>query len=126
MSIDVLSDGLEQKTNNFIDRNRKTLVIAEGVTSYFNYTEFNLFLDNINAFLGNFPNAEFFSSENINPPRSFIYRLLRFFVSLITRTKPRISFTSLEDFERFLNEKFPNRHNVYCKGNYVVYSLKSL
>jgi hypothetical protein len=102
IGIDVLNDDIFEKIKKLISSEKKTLVLAEGLTSYFNDTEFQIFFTKIMNFLSHFSNSEFYSNESISKPNSIIYSLLRLFISLLTRTKGHKKFKSSAEFEEYL------------------------
>jgi len=104
VSIDVLKNEIFEKTKDIISSEKKTLALAEGLTSYFNDVEFETFLKNVRGFLDHFPNSEFYSNESISNPKGFIYPVLRYFISLITKTKGHNKFKTASEFEEYLRK----------------------
>jgi O-methyltransferase involved in polyketide biosynthesis len=104
VSIDVLQENFFENIKDIIDVNKKTLVTAEGLTSYFKKEEFEIFIQNIKDFLSNFSFSEFYSHENTSKSTSLAYKILRKSISLLTRTKSRERFSNETDFADFLRK----------------------
>jgi O-methyltransferase involved in polyketide biosynthesis len=121
--IDVLKDDIFHKIKPLISSEKKTLIIAEGLTSYFNENEFALFIKNIDISLSSFSNGEFYSHENISQPNGFVYKILRSFISFLTHMKRRFNFTKLEEFENFLKNQNVRFKTRPMPEGFLFYSL---
>lgn len=124
ISADVLRENLFQKFDGYLGSEKKTLITAEGLTSYFSLDEFSIFVRNMSSLLENFSSAEFYSHENIEQPKGFVYKFLReIFVSFLTRSQGRQGFSDEEEFKKYLtglNTKFTIDTS---KEGYLFYSL---
>lgn len=103
--VNVLEKDIFGKIGDRLSPAKKTLITAEGLTSYFSENEFATFIQNIKSLLSNFMHAEFYSHENIFQPKGLLYRILRsVFVSILTRASGRRGFATIEDFATFLEK----------------------
>lgn len=124
ISINVLGNNFFEKIKDLLLTNKKTLIIAEGLTSYFSNEEFEIFLKNIKSFLKNFSNAEFYSHESLSRPKGIAYKILRSFVSLITRTKNPRQFKSATEFKDYLGKINVSDVTVDTKNpSFLFYSI---
>lgn len=124
VAADVLSDALFESIQAVATNDKKTLIIAEGLTSYFSEQNFNIFLKRVDMLLGSFKDAEFYSHETIGQRRGFIYFILRnIFVELLTKSKRRKSFSSKHEFEACLVSQGIRKYKLIDDGGYVVYSI---
>jgi O-methyltransferase involved in polyketide biosynthesis len=125
VSTNLLKSNIFENMKNIVSQNKKTLIFAEGLTSYFNWKEFKLFLQNIKSFINNFDNVEFCSHENIQQPKGFVYFLLRYlFVSLLTKSKRRGNFKSEKELEVFLKNEGFNNFKVSTNQGFIIYSIR--
>lgn len=123
LSVDVLADDLFMKVGIFLLIDKKTLVLAEGLTSYFSNIEFESFLKKMNVMLSHFTNAEFYSHESMYHPKGIVYNLLRSLLSTLTSTKKRKGFSSPDDFGEFLRKINIINFKIYVKEGFIFYSL---
>jgi len=124
VGIDVLKGEIFEKTKGIILSEKKTLALAEGLTSYFNDAEFETFLKNVKSFLNHLPNSEFYCNESISQPKGIVYSALRFFVSLITKTKGHKKFKTVSEFEGYLRNKNITGIKIDAsKQGFLFYSL---
>lgn len=122
--INILENDIFVKMKNIVSVSKKTLIVAEGLTSYFNLREFQIFLNNINFLISNFDHVEFYSHESIEQPKGFIYFVLRYmFVSLLTKSKRRASFKSRNDFEVFLANENIQNYKIANNQGFLMYSI---
>jgi O-methyltransferase involved in polyketide biosynthesis len=122
-SVDVLKDDIFEKIKNNISKDKKTLIIAEGLTSYFSDAQFEKFLENIAELLADLSQGEFYSQEKTAQPIKGIgYRVLRnLFVSTITRSKERRGFKSAEEFENYLRKNNVANLKIHQKQNEALF-----
>lgn len=128
VGVDVLKDDIFGKIQGVVSGNKKTIIMAEGLTSYFSEAEFGRFIENIRDLLSNFSDGEFFSHENIKKPsKGIIYFLLRkVFLPLMTRTKGSRAFETTEKFEKYLKDKKVNKFKMNLdERNRLLYSIYS-
>lgn len=124
--LNVLENDIYGKLKKILSEDKKTLIIAEGLTSYFNLAEFKLFLKNIKELLNHFSSAEFYSHENINKPKGIIYFLLRkLFISFLTKSKGRAGFESTIELSRFLKSEKINNFKIFENNKFITYSIFS-
>lgn len=122
--IDVLEDNIFVNIKNIVSENKKTLIIAEGLTSYFSFREFQIFLNNIKSLISNFDHAEFYSHESLEQPKGFVYFVLRYiFVSILTKSKRRAIFNSKENFEMFLKNEDIHNYKIFNNQGFLMYSI---
>jgi O-methyltransferase involved in polyketide biosynthesis len=127
-AINILEDNIFSKLQNIVSKNKKTLIIAEGLTSYFNESEFDKFIKNIKNLLSNFYDGEFFSHENIaQPTKGMAYYLLRkIFVSFLTKTRGRSAFKTTKEFEDYIKGKKVDKFKITLdKHGHLLYSIYS-
>jgi len=124
--IDVLGDNIWEKISQDISRDERTLIVAEGLTTYFSAQEFALFLKNEQSLLRSFSQAKFFSHEPISSPKGFWTWLLRgVFIKLLVQTKRRRNFDSVDVFIDYL-KSLELRYEVGpVIGDSLFYSLLS-
>jgi len=124
--INVLENNIYEKISGIVSRDRKTLIIAEGLTSYFGLDEFKIFLKNIQEFIHNFSFGEFYSHENVKQPKGIVYFLLRkFFITFLTKSKSRNNFKNIEEFNLFLSEEKIDKFDISENKTFVMYSIFS-
>lgn len=127
VSVDALDNNIYDKVKNLMSKDKKTLVLAEGLTTYFTDEGFRKFLTNIAIFLHNFANAEFYSNENFSYPKGIIYNILRKFIAIITGTKMPRKFKSADEFKEYLkklNANYVTNVSVLNPG-FLFYSINS-
>lgn len=121
---DVLENNIFEKIKKVVSKNKKTLIISEGLTTYFRLNEFQLFLQNIKVLVYNFSNAEFYSHESLKQPKGLVYIVLRFLlVSVLTRSKRRESFESEKAFNKFLVNEGIQNYEIVNKDGFLMYSI---
>ena len=126
ISADVLKTDIFDNIKKIVIKNKKTLIIAEGLTSYFGLDDFQLFLENIKALIGNFDCAEFYSNESIKQPKGLVHYVLRYiFVSLLTRSKHGVRFKSEKEFEIFLDGQGIHEYKITNIMGFVMYSISN-
>ncbi len=124
VSLNVLGDNLFEEIGGVIDANKNTLIIAEGLTSYFSKDEFASFINNTRSLLKNFRHAEFYSHENISQPKGILYKILRYvFVSILTRSRGRRGFDNIEEFKKYLGGLGAKFALDTSKDGFLFYSL---
>jgi O-methyltransferase involved in polyketide biosynthesis len=122
--IDVLGDDLSGGIKNLIGTNKKTLIAAEGLTSYFTEDQFLLFISNIKSFLGNFSSAEFYSHENVSPSKNVFVRFLRgAFMFFLVREWRRKTFSDAEKFKDYLRKLNVNFKIDTNNNDFLFYSI---
>jgi O-methyltransferase involved in polyketide biosynthesis len=104
VAIDVLHDDIFLKVKNELVPDKKTLIIAEGVTSYFSAPELRSFFLQIQNTLTKFSLASFYSSENLTNPKGSLYKVVRKSLALFTHSRDSHQFKNTEEFKNFLKE----------------------
>lgn len=122
ISIDVLKDDLTAKIKPLI-LGGKTLIIAEGLASYFDKKEFEDYLHSVNSLIKNLPDLEFFSHEKLKEKKNFIFRILRIFISLLTATGDTARFKNKEEFEKYLHNMGFSEFEVKMQNGYMCYQI---
>jgi|WetSurMetagenome_2_1015567.scaffolds.fasta_scaffold176552_1 O-methyltransferase involved in polyketide biosynthesis len=128
VGVDALEDNIFSKVSAMISKDKKTIIMTEGLTSYFSKNEFGKFIDNIKEFLSNLTNGEFFSHESISQPmKGITYHLLRkILVSFLTKTKGRCAFKTSKEFEDYMKSKNISKFNIFLdKHGHLLYSIYS-
>lgn len=128
VTINALKDDIFQKIQRLASKDKKTIIMAEGLTSYFSEAEFDGFIENIKKLLSNFTDGEFFSHESVSrPAKRAIYWLLRkMFISRLTKTKSRHVFETTEELEKYLGNKNVDRFKGYLdEHKHLLYSIYS-
>jgi len=120
LSADVLSDDIAEKLNPYLKN--KNLFLAEGLTPYFNFKEYSKFLSQIRSFLEQSQNV-FFSQENFLKKHSTIYKVLRKFVSFLTKNSSNLKFETKDDLIKFLNGEGFNNCQAYYKDENLFYKI---
>ncbi len=125
LDIDVLKDNLSSKIKNQVLPAPKTLVIAEGLTSYFDIDEFKAFLENIKSLRAYLSDGIFYSHEKFEEPRGTLYKVIRKTLSIFTHTQRGHNFKSQREFMDFLKSCGINEFKIdYSSSAHLVYSFK--
>jgi O-methyltransferase involved in polyketide biosynthesis len=125
LDVDVLKDDLFLKVKNHVLPSSKTLIIAEGVTSYFNIDEFRVFLKKVQSLQDNLSNAIFYSNERFIEPKGLLYKFIRKVLSVFTHSQSGHRFKTKDEFARFLKDcgirdfKLEDSHS-----GHLMYSFK--
>ncbi len=121
---DVLKDNIFDKIRNYISTDRQTLFIAEGLTSYFSLEEFGVFLRNTKGLLNNFVSGEFYSNEELTAPKGAFYFFIRSFIlPIITKSKRRKKFSTIEDFKLFLKSQGVDSAEINQIEGFYMYTI---
>jgi len=125
-TINVLSDDIYSEVKDYIDMNKKTLILAEGLTSYFNSLELEIFFKNIQNLMGLMPNITFYSNERLAEPKGFLYKFIRKILSYVTRSQNSHRFKTSDEFIRFLaNLKILDCKIEDTNSGHLIYSFGS-
>jgi len=122
ISADVLTNELLPKLLNILS-NKPTLIVAEGLTSYFNQSEYELFITNIKEILKTYPKIEFFSHEQISKQKSISYKLMRSLITLITHNRSHQKFNSPSELEKYLKSQNISKYEIKLENNQIFYSI---
>ncbi len=120
LPIDVLNDNLSQ----ILDKKLKktNLILAEGLTPYFNKEDYSKFISNLKPILSN-KNNTFFSQENFEKKQTLTYKIIRKFVSIIIKNKSHIKFKTKDELVEFLKQKKIKNIKAYYKNNALFYKI---
>jgi O-methyltransferase involved in polyketide biosynthesis len=128
VKLDAIKDDLVKKVGIYLNKNKKTLVIAETLTSYLSSEEHEFLIQNINNLLNRFNNAAYLSHEGKNKMLSgFFGKLLIIYRNLISRTKSHKHFKNSSDIQKYFKKKGFSRVQTYDSknsGNIIYLAIK--
>jgi len=104
VAIDVLHDSIPVKVGNLLETGKETLIIAEGLISYFSMPELQSFFSQIQNTFTQFPLASFYSSEKFADPKGFLYKIVRKGLAFATQSQKSHQFKDEESFIDFLKD----------------------
>ena len=107
LSIDVLKDNIQSQIQDLIGKDKKTVLLAEGLTSYFQEGELKIFFENISNILRTLPGAVFYSNLKLNKSRNVLYRIIRKILAVMTGTWGAYGFKNKNDFRNFIETNWP-------------------
>lgn len=124
ISADILSDSIHEKTSKYLNSNKRTLVITEGLISYLTNEEFEILINNLKELLIKLGNGAFLSHEiPIKSGKQItsgsIGSLLRKYITLITKRKSHRHFNSEKDLVQYFRKKGFSKTRVLNKPNFI-------
>ena len=66
ISVDVLSEDIYKSLEKYLRKGKRTIVIAEGLTSYFDEEQYQIFNDNLNKLFNKIRGGSYLSHEALN------------------------------------------------------------
>lgn len=128
IEIDAIKDDLRENIIKYIDKRKKTLIIAETLTSYLNSEEHKFLIENINKLLNGFDNAAYLSHEGRNKMLSgFFGKLLLTYRNIISKTRSHKHFNNIKDLKNFFTKYGFNRFKTFnseSSGNLIYLAIK--
>lgn len=121
--VDVLDRSNVDQLADLVQRNKRTLIIAEGLTSYFDEHELTTFMANITMLLDRLSDAQFFSHIDVSRPKGSVYHVLRTLVAWLTGTKKRKRFVSVDEFVSFMRSRNAIHISPVTLEGFVFYTL---
>ena len=106
------------------NRTKDTLVLAEGVMSYFDNEEWEIFLNNIYNFLQDRSQSVFFSHELLNKDKDLKYGILRSLVSVLSFSRSHQRFISSRALKRNLESRGFNVLKLDVEKNQAYYLIR--
>jgi len=103
--VDVIKDDLWKSVCKFVDRKKKTLVVAETLTSYLNREEHEFLVKNVKRFLGHFREGAYLSHEGLNMLKGVFGKLLLFYRNVVGKTKSHRHFYTSDDVRKYFSKK---------------------
>jgi O-methyltransferase involved in polyketide biosynthesis len=125
LSLDVLSEDIHTRVRPFLKRGKRTLLIAEGLTTYFDPEQYGYFMGNVEKFVSKTGSAYLSheplrnSDESVTSGR--VGRALRSLVSLLTRSKSNKHFSSKEELIDFLKQRGFDKATCSVLDGNVIY-----
>lgn len=120
---DVLADNLSEKVRGAIKKRKRTLVIAQGLTSYFDETEYSKYIQNVSRLLDSLDGGAYLSHETIGEKMTSGLggKILRGIVTILAGRKSHQHFHSAEELRSWYHERgFREvRHLNGKSGSYV-------
>ena len=112
--INILNKNTYNKTLKYLKKTHKTLIISEGVFSYFNKRQFETIINNINEYMSNFKTSHLFSHETIKNQHSNIIHIIK----KIIRIKSHKRFQNKKEIKQYITKHFKlldfyNKHQNY-------------
>ena len=120
--MNVIRNDLYSNVANLIEG--RTLVIAEGLTSYFDKEQFEAFIMNIKRFLEKSQDSEFFSHEQLKAKQNATYTILRNMIKVITLNRSHQRFRNEANLENYIKQKGFSECFIEKEGNQLFYSIK--
>lgn len=121
--VDVLSDDIYKALQKYVRKGKRTVVIAEGLTSYLDEEQYTTFMDNIVELLGKIGGGSYLSHEAIKGKMTsgFGGKLLRGIVSALTGSKSYQHFCSTSELKDYFAKRGfeETRHIDGNSGSYV-------
>lgn len=116
VNFDVLRDSFNKLKLN---KNKKTLIIAEALVSYLDDKEHNYLMDKISGYLSGFKHGAYLSHESgFGMLNGFLGKLLLVYRNFISKTKSNRHFGGAEDIELFFKGKGFNKVKIFdSKGS---------
>jgi O-methyltransferase involved in polyketide biosynthesis len=125
--VDVLVEDIYNSLKDHVKKGRKTVVLAEGLTSYFDPEQFEFYINNVARFLDKIGGGVYVSHETVGESMTsgFGGKILRELVSVITRSKSHKHFSSPAELRDYFESKgFKEvKHSQGDSGSYV-FSMK--
>lgn len=129
--VDVLADDIYKTLQKYVKRGKRTMVIAEGLTSYFDEEQYETFMDNISRLLNKIGGGSYLSHEALGEKMTsgLTGRILRGLVSVITRSKSYQHFNSQQElrsyfekrgFKEIKNEKSDSKNYIFIIKNKII------
>lgn len=116
LKLDVLNSGSSHLLKKYLNKNKRTLIIAETLTSYLNPEEHEFFIQNINKLLKNFTHSAYLSHEGFSMVPGFFGKLLLFYRDKVAKTKSYKHFGSSEEIKNFFTASL-NASKVKVKAS---------
>ena len=124
ISANMIRDELNERLNGIINKNKKTLLLAEGLTTYFNKKDFEVFMDNLLKFMKKNKNSAFFSHEPVEEDKTITYKILRNILKIITLNKSHKRFRNEKELRKYLEIKGFNDVKIFKSEKQMFYSIK--
>lgn len=123
VNIDAIDADLYSTLKNLISKDKKTLVVAETLTSYLNPEEHEFLIKNIISLLNKLKHGAYLSHEGKTMLPGFFGKLLLFYRDKIAKTKSHKHFKEEKAIETYFKEKeFKNTKIVDSKAsNNILY-----
>jgi O-methyltransferase involved in polyketide biosynthesis len=127
VSVDVLSDDIYKALQKHLKKGKRTIVIAEGLTSYFDEEQYKTFMDNVSRFLDRVGECSYLSHEALGEKMTSGTggKILRSLVSVVTRSKSHQHFHSKEELGVYFNKRgFRETKHIDSSSGSYVYLMK--
>jgi len=123
IGIDVIGSNLYSSLKTLINKNKRTLVVAETLNSYLNPAEFDFSIQNILALLKRTNNGAYLSHEGKSRLPGFFGKMLLFYRDRIAKTKSYKHFASVREIrESFLERGFKKVQTLNSEAsNNIIY-----
>jgi O-methyltransferase involved in polyketide biosynthesis len=105
VEIDAIDANLYTSLKNLIDKKKKTLVIAETLTSYLNPREHDFLVNNIEKLFDKIDSGAYLSHETQNMLKGFFGKLLLFYRDKVAKTKSYRHFNNPKEIETYFLER---------------------
>jgi O-methyltransferase involved in polyketide biosynthesis len=99
--LDSLEGNFFEKLKPFLSKNKKTLVIAETLTSYLNEEEHNHLVKSIEKLLGKFKESAYLSHESNKMLSGVLGKLLLFYRDRVAKTRSYKHFKGKEEIRKY-------------------------
>lgn len=123
VSLDAIEGDISQSLRSLIDKNKRTLVIAETLANYLNPSEHDFLMDNVEKMLDRFKHGAYLSHEGKSRLPGFFGKLLLFYRDRIAKTKSYTHFeNALQIRSYFLQRGFKKIEVVDSEeSNNIIY-----
>jgi O-methyltransferase involved in polyketide biosynthesis len=105
VAIDAIKDNLFDELKKIVDRKKRTLVVAETLTSYLNKEEHEFLVSNVQMFLENFKEGAYLSHEGKKMINGFFGKMLLFYRNVVGKTKSYRHFHDAGEVKKYFIKK---------------------
>jgi O-methyltransferase involved in polyketide biosynthesis len=124
IAIDVLKDDFVSKTESLILPFKKTMIIAEGLTSYLTISEFKTFIEKTQTLCRHLPNSIFYCTAKVTEQKGPLYKAIRKSLSYFTYSRKSHQFKTQDEFVNFLKESNITKYKLdNSDSGHIIYSL---
>jgi len=105
--VDVLSNDIYESIEQHINKHKKTLLLAEGLTSYFRKSTYDKYVDNVVRCAHQIDRCAYLSHETLSRrwTSGIAERLLRSVVTILSRSKFNQHFASLKELRSYYESR---------------------
>jgi O-methyltransferase involved in polyketide biosynthesis len=121
--VDVLDGDIFKSLQKYVKKGKRTIIIAEGLTSYFDDEQYETFVDNVGKLLDRTNGGSYLSHEALGEKMTSGVggKILRGLVSVLTRSRSHQHFHSKEELRDYFDKRGfrETKHIDGSSGSYV-------